>query len=213
MSNYTSEREVAQLFRRAQAGDRRCLNRLMCQHDGLVHHIIRQQWDGRLTYAETLQEGRIALWRAILGFDPERGSAFSTYASVAIARQVWHAVDREQKERQDDLAFLAPSPFPDPQDVVLQEEIEEALDALVKRLPARRRWIVRAHYGLDGRGGHTLAQMGRWLSCSRQAVHYQLRQALLRLRHPAFSATLRFLLDRNRRQDYLQALGQGGGLR
>jgi RNA polymerase sigma factor (sigma-70 family) len=213
MSNYTPGPEVAQLFRRAQAGDRRCLNRLMCQHDGLVHHIIRRQWDGPLTYAETLQEGRIALWRAILGFDPECGNAFSTYASVAIARQVWHAVDREQKERQDDQAFLAPSPVPHPRDVVLKQEVEEALYALVKRLPVKRRWVVRTHYGLDGRGGHTLAQMGRWLGCSRQAVHYHLQRALLRLRHPAFSAPLRFLLDRNRRQDYLKALGQGEWVR
>jgi RNA polymerase sigma factor (sigma-70 family) len=185
----------------------------MRQHDGLVHHIIRQQWDGPLTYAETLQEGRIALWRAILGFDPERGTAFSTYASVAIARRVWRAVDRVQEEQQDDLAFLAPSPFPHPQDLCLKQEIEEAIYALVRRLSAKRRWVVRAHYGLDGRGGHTLAQMGRWLGCSRQAVHYHLQRALLRLRHPAFSASLRSLLGRNRRQDYLKALRQGRGPR
>ena len=111
MSNCNFESEMVQLFRRAQAGDRRCLNRLMRQHDGLVHHSIRQQWDGPLTYAETLQEGRMALWRAILGSDPERGTAFSTYASVAIARQVWRAVKRAQKDQQDDLAFLAPLPF------------------------------------------------------------------------------------------------------
>jgi DNA-directed RNA polymerase specialized sigma24 family protein len=158
----------------------------MRQHDGLVHHIIRQQWDGPLTYAETLQEGRIALWRA---------------------------VDRVQEEQQDDLAFLAPSPFPHPQDLCLKQEIEEAIYALVRRLSAKRRWVVRAHYGLDGRGGHTLAQMGRWLGCSRQAVHYHLQRALLRLRHPAFSASLRSLLGRNRRQDYLKALRQGRGPR
>ena len=212
MSDYTLKPEMAQLFQRAQVGDRQSLNRLMRQHDGLVHHIIRQQWGGPLTYTETLQEGRIALWRAILGFDPERGTAFSTYASVAIARQVWHAVERAEKDKPAELIFLAPSPFPHPRDVVLHQEIEEALDASVKRLPAKRRWVVRAHYGLDGRGGHTLAQLGRWLGCSRQAVHYHLQRALLRLRHPAFSATLRFLLDRNRRQDYLKALGQGGDL-
>jgi RNA polymerase sigma factor (sigma-70 family) len=212
MSNYTPEPEMAQLFRWAQAGDRRSLNRLMRQHDGLVHHIIRQQWDGPLTYAETLQEGRIALWRAILGFDPKRGTAFSTYASVAIARQVWHAVDRAKKEQQDDLAFLAPPPLPHPRDFLLKQEIEKTLDALVERLPAKRRWVVRVYYGLDGQGGHTLAQMGRWLGCSRQAMHYHLQRALLHLRHPAFSARLRFLLGRNRRRDYLRALGREGGI-
>ena len=80
MADYACKPEMAQLFRRAQAGDRRCLSRLMRRHDGLVPHVIRQQRGGALTYAETLQEGRIALWQAIFGFDPERGTAVSTYA-------------------------------------------------------------------------------------------------------------------------------------
>ncbi|MBU0494538.1 MAG: hypothetical protein KKA73_27610 [Chloroflexi bacterium] len=88
----TTEPSEATLFRQVQAGDAVSLDQLMQQHDGLVHYIIRQQWRGTLTYVEVLQEGRIGLWRAIRGFDPTRGTAFSTYASVAIARQVWRAV-------------------------------------------------------------------------------------------------------------------------
>jgi RNA polymerase sigma factor (sigma-70 family) len=94
----TGNPKVANLFRQAQAGDAVSLARLMDQHDGLVHHILRRQWCDSLTYSEVLQEGRIGLWRAILGFDPERGVAFSTYASVAIARRVWRAVALWQAE-------------------------------------------------------------------------------------------------------------------
>jgi DNA-directed RNA polymerase sigma subunit (sigma70/sigma32) len=70
----------------------------------------------------------------------------------------------------------------------------------------KQRWVVCTYYGLDGWGGCTLAQLGRRLGCSRQAVHYHLRKALLRLRHPAFSMLLRAMLGRNRRIDYLRAL-------
>jgi RNA polymerase sporulation-specific sigma factor len=67
-------------FIQAQAGCAESLNQLMARHDGLVQAVVRQQVLGELPFEEALQAGRIGLWRAILGFDPERGFAFSTYA-------------------------------------------------------------------------------------------------------------------------------------
>lgn len=202
----TANPEVVDLFRQAQTGDRMSLAELMRQHDGLVHHIVRQQWHGASSYTDVLQEGRIGLWQAILGFDPQRGFAFSTYASVAIARRVWRGVAQAEKE-EEALALLPRfATEPDPLTWLLRWEVHAALHALVEKLPDRQRWILRAYYGLDGQGGHTLAQLAHQLGCTRQAVHYHLRRAILRLCHPAFSAILRALLERNRRQDYLQAL-------
>ena len=209
----TGNPEVANLFHQAQAGDGPSLGQLMDQHDGLVHHILRRQWCDSLTYIEVLQEGRIGLWRAILGFDPERGVAFSTYASVAIARQIWRAVALRQAEREEQ-AYLwdwedQPGPFPESLTRLLAQEVQEALFVQVEELPTPQRWIVRAYYGLDSQGSETMTELGRQLGCSRQAIGYHLRRALLRLRHPAFSARLRALLGRNRREDYLQALQPG----
>ncbi len=85
-------------------------------------------------------------------------------------------------------------------------EVKATLYGMVGRLPDKQRWVVSCYYGLDGWGGRTLAQLGERLGCSRQAVHYHLHRALLRLRHPAFSAILRALLGYNRREDYLAAL-------
>jgi len=73
----------------------------MNEHEGLVHYIVRQQWRGTLSYGQVLHEGGIGLWRAILGFDPGRGVAFSMYASVVIARQVWRAIAQAEKGRPD----------------------------------------------------------------------------------------------------------------
>ena len=55
-------------FRAAQAGCRDSLNRLMAEHEGLVHAVVRRQVLGDLLFAEALQAGRIGLWRAILGY-------------------------------------------------------------------------------------------------------------------------------------------------
>ena len=75
----TQEQAGRALFRQAQAGCRDSLNELMEKHDGLVHAVVREQMLGDLPYEEAIQAGRIGLWRAILGYDPDRG-AFSTYA-------------------------------------------------------------------------------------------------------------------------------------
>jgi len=196
----------ANLFRRAQAGDAEVLEQLMGAHEGLVHHIVRQQWRGRLSYEEAVHAGRIGLWRAIVGFDPERGRAFSTYASVAIARHVWRAVVLAEREEWRAHAPASAKPYRDPRVEVLAWEVHATLHAMVARLPSKQRWVVCTYYGLDGWGGCTLAQLGGRLGCSRQAVHYHLHKALVSLRHPVFSAMLRALLGHNRRADYLQAL-------
>lgn len=207
----TSCPEAVRLFRQAQDGERKSLDQLMRQHDGLVHHIIRRQWGGELTYAEVLQEGRIGLWRAILRFDPERGIAFSTYAGAAIAHQVWQAVKLRQRAEEEaqrargSADGLAVMPF-DPLAGLVKQAVDVELHTMVAQLPAKQRWVVRAYYGLDGQAAHSQRQLGEQLGCTRQAIHYHLRRALQRLRHPAFSASLRALLGLNRRQDYLRAL-------
>jgi RNA polymerase sigma factor (sigma-70 family) len=213
MSNCTTK-DANVRFRQAQTGDEESLAELMEQHDGLVHHVIRQQSGGPLSYGETLQEGRIGLWRAILGFDPERGTAFSTYAGVAIAHQVWRAVKgRAAQERKEAELYglwsddVAPSVWPaDLLARVLESLVKAELSALVRQLDPKRRHIVRAYFGLDGKAAQTQPQLGEQLGCTRQVIHYHLWRALQRLHHPAFSGALRALLDLNRRHDYLQAL-------
>lgn len=206
----TNPGQEANLYVQAQGGDAQSLEELMRKHEGLVHHIVRQQWRGRLSYEQAIHAGRIGLWHAILGFDPRRGYAFSTYAGVAIARHVWRAVRRAEKEQG---ALLVPGPLPSRVNLgaeVQAGEVQAALHALVARLPALQRWIVCTHYGLDGQGGCPLAELGRQRGCSRQAIHYHLHKALTALRHPALSAQLRALLDRNSRADYREALRAQG---
>ena len=71
----------------------------MNQHEGLVHAFIQRQGGGEISYEEALQAGRIGLWRAIKGYDPTRGTAFSTYAWVAICNQIRQRVRELKRER------------------------------------------------------------------------------------------------------------------
>jgi RNA polymerase sigma factor (sigma-70 family) len=72
----------------------------MEQHERLIHAFIRRQGGGVIGYEEALQAGRIGLWRAIRGYDAKRGTAFSTYAWVAICRQIQRRDKEVRRERE-----------------------------------------------------------------------------------------------------------------
>src|SRR6266536_5325713 len=61
-------------------------------HEGLVRLVVRRQQRGPLPFADALHEGRLGLWRALLGYDGQRGTRFSSYAVPAIEHAVWRAV-------------------------------------------------------------------------------------------------------------------------
>lgn len=204
MEEYTRDREK-ELFRQAQAGDQASLNTLMQKHARLVHTVVRQQWSGGWRYEEVIQEGRLGLWRAILKYDPERELAFSTYAWPAIARQVWAAVQRRQREAE---VPRLPQPEPGAEESAGEwARTSQLLREMVARLPDRERELIIQYYGLDGGGGSTQRDLSAPLGCTPQAVGYHLRKALRRLRHPSRSGELRAHLGVNRRAAYRAALG------
>lgn len=197
-------------FRRAQAGDRDSLNGLMVEHDGLVQAVVRRQVLGDLPFAEALQAGRIGLWHAILGYDPQRGVAFSTYAWPCITRQVWQAVHRaDGTAPQPAMAPASPIIWEQDPEVVWEVSVvHAALHDLVGRLPRRLRYIIIARYGLAGNPAATYGEIGAALGLSGERGRQLHTEALVRLRHPAHSQHLRSLLDRHTLADYEEADAQ-----
>ena len=175
----------------------------MAQHDGLVHAVLRRQWGGTLSYEECLHAGRIGLWQAIQGYDPTRGTAFSSYAWPAIAHQIWRAVRLATARPLPPLAS-ADQP-PDPDATLLGHEVSDTLHALVRQLPAPLRQVVVSYYGLADQPPHTFRQIGRQIGLSHEAVRLRLWAALVWLRHPSHSLPLRQLLDLNTVRQYQHA--------
>lgn len=194
----------ATLFLQAQAGCRDCLNTLMFRHDGLVQAVVRQQVLGTLPFAQALQAGRIGLWRAILGFDPSRGLAFSTYAWPCIMRQVWRAVKTHERFHSTPVidGDLPPVESPDPATEWEAAAVQQALQDLVGRLPWRLRHIVARRYGLNGHPPAIYRQIGAHLGLCGERVRQLHTEALVWLRHPAHSQVLRSLLSRHTLADY-----------
>ena len=181
------------------------LDQLMARHDGLVHAVLRGQWGGTLSYDERLQAGRIGLWRALLGYDPTRATALSTYAWPSIARQIWREVasvsarSEQPEPRLDPVETADPL---DPDEALLATEVRAALARLVESLPDHLREVVVAYYGLGERSPCSLRALARELGLSHEAVRLRLLAALVWLRHPSHSLGLRELLDRNTVADY-----------
>lgn len=194
----------ATLFRQAQNGNREALNHLMVRHDGLVHAILRRHGLGPLSYAETLQAGRIGLWHAILKFDPTRGLAFSTYAWPSIMRHMWRTVktDRRQIGRMIPSALRLPQATTDPVRLLENQALQQAVDHLVQRLSPRLQQTILAHYGFEEPRPTNFAQIGRTLGVSEERARQLHQEALIWLRQPAHSQMLRSLLDRHTLADY-----------
>jgi RNA polymerase sigma factor (sigma-70 family) len=203
MNQCTSEPMTAQAVEQA-----------MKQHDGLVHAFIQRQGGGDIPYEEALQAGRIGLWRAIQGYDPARGTTFSTYAWVAIYRGIHRRAKELSRDTDGWLQDLSASGgMPDPVEGIDRERTHDALHDLVNRLPQRLGWVIVRRYGLWGEAPCTLKELGKEMGLSGERVRQLQQEALAWLRHPAHSWHLRQLLGKNRATDYRQALAQNAALR
>jgi RNA polymerase sigma factor (sigma-70 family) len=178
----------------------------LAEHEGLVRWVVRQQWLGDLPFADALHEGRVGLWRALQGYDPTRGSRFSTYAVPAIARAVWRAVSQDQRQASAlaERLVVPTVELPDLTEQVCQAQVRAELRRLVGTLPPRLGQVTIAHYGLAGNPPQSFAAIGQALGLTRQRVQQLHVVALLWLAHPDHSLALRRLLERNRRSDYQQ---------
>jgi len=189
-------------FRCAQSGCRMCLEYLLRRHEPLVHAVVWAQrcWD--VPRADLVQEGRIALWRAILHFDPERGIAFSTLAWIAVQRRIWSAAKRQHRPQ----GWQAPPPVLDPAAqaaaVVHQAAVQAAVSDALRCLSPQLRQVLVVSYGLDGQPPRSLADLGRQYGVTRACVWQWRQKALVRLRVPAISGRLRRLCDQDQRPAY-----------
>ena len=188
-------------WRCAQAGCRACQDALIRAHTGLIHALLRRVEHRGIAYNELVQVGRLALWRAVLGYDPQRGVQFSTYAWRAIERALWAEVRRARRSEVEITVPTVPAEWPWD-----SSEVHTALFAVVQQLPERLQGVLSAVYGLEGQPACSRAALGRAWGLSGERIRQLHDKAVMRLRHPGLSAALYELCARDTRAAYLQAL-------
>jgi len=180
MLNHTCVEQVCPAkYLHAQQGCERCLEELLYAHNQLVKWTVSRQWRGCVPWADLEQEGRIALWQAILSYDVGRGIAFSGYAVMAMQWRIWRVV--RVAEREPTLLYEE-AHFPS---AAAQWELAEGqrqVAALVKRLPLRLQTLVMQAYGLGSEPALSLAAIARQQGLSRERIRQLRNDALVHLR-------------------------------
>ncbi|MFQ6134019.1 MAG: sigma-70 family RNA polymerase sigma factor [Armatimonadota bacterium] len=176
------------------------LSAAVAANDDLVHWVVQRQVLGGLRYVDAVQEGRIALWRAIERYDPHRGR-LSSYAVPAITRAVWNAVAREHRHMAERLPEIADQPLELAHDVD-RTVASQLVRAQVAALPPRLRTVMILRYGLDGGAEWTYPEISHLLGVTRQRVQQLHTEAILHLADPVHSVALRRHLGRNTVADY-----------
>lgn len=192
-------------LRHAQQGCPHCLDHLVRQNEPLVHWVLHRFYTGIIPYDEGLQAGRIGLWKALLRFDLDRGTAFSTYAVVAIRRTI-QLEDKRFRRFWRPRPYLPPPTPPDPLDEVQRTILVSAVPAWIDQLSPRLVYVLRAYYGLDGAPSRLQRTIARSLGLTRQRVQQLLQEARLLLALPIYSWEMRRLLDRTSAADVRAAL-------
>jgi RNA polymerase sigma factor (sigma-70 family) len=197
----------ARLFEQAQGGCRDSLDLLMARHEPLVWYATHRQNLGDLPMEEAVQAGRIGLWQAILGFDPQRGYQFSTYAYKAIVHQIWaevktHCEANRRAHAIREWTWLFPLWQAGPLQQQAAQERQVCLQAMLRGLPKRLQYVIRSRYALEGQPWQTLAEIGQAFGLTRERIRQLQVEALVWLRHPAHSQELRDLLERHSQQEY-----------
>lgn len=171
------EVEEAALWRRCvEEHDEDARDALIVSYRPLVFWLAKKFHVRPSSYQDLIQEGMLALIRAVDKFEPERHLKFTTYAFYRIKGQMINFLQRSEKK--------APVPVDDeflmPEDPFLPETFETmlALSDELRRLPTKEGEILQAIL-MDGREAKEVARE-RGIDISH--VYRLKRNALAKLR-------------------------------
>ncbi len=126
-------------------GDPTARDRLVEEHLPLVRYVARKHWKrirGKLDLDDLVSAGTVGLINAVEGFDPDRGLAFSTFATPRIRGAIldhlrrWDHVPRSVRRKQRSLAqareVLATQLGRAPTRVEIAEELDLDLETVCR---------------------------------------------------------------------------------
>ena len=86
--------------------------------------------------------------------------------------------------------FIEDEESPAPEEITVQDMLEERVQELLETLPHREALVLRLRYGLENGKVHTLKEIGSKMGITRERVRQIEAQALRRLRHPGMRREL-----------------------
>jgi len=87
-----------------------------------------------------------------------------------------------------------------PAEAVININLKEQTDAVLKTLTPREEKVIKMRFGLDDGSEHTLEEVGQCFAVTRERIRQIEAKALRKLRHPSRSRKLRAFLDATLRE-------------
>ena len=128
---------------------------------------------------DLIQIGCMALWRACINYDPERGTTFSTYAYSSIYKSMCCALVRENRKRNqtislsetitsksEDCEITYEEVIASSVNVAFEVEIEDIVKRLSKKMGSNTERVIEML-----RKGYTQKQIAKELNLSRSSVN------------------------------------------
>ena len=158
-------------------------NDLVEKNIGLAVHFADTFQASHMEYEDLVQEAYLGLIDAADRFDPQRGTAFSTYARWHIVKRVMHAIHNSNEivrtPRRRPSIICGPLDNPevsvmvDPRastaETMDEDEMICAVRICIKQLPSREAVVVRLRYGVNT-AKMTLAKVGDILGVTAERV-------------------------------------------
>jgi len=147
------ERESG-LWTKLGEGDEKSREDLILLYRPMVFWLIRKLYVDPQLYPDLVQEGMVALIKAVDNFDTSRGTRFSTYAYYRVRGEMINFLQRGEAK--------APIPVEIEEDSVVDPVMPDAIDTLIeineniRKLPARESRIISSIL-LEGRSVREVA--------------------------------------------------------
>lgn len=170
----------------AQAGSRSAEATLLGQLEGLLRTIAGREYHRvrsprpLLSWDDCLQEGRLAIVRAIRAYDPGGPRPWLRFVARRIRKTVLRAIERSAVEAGEDPADLDLA-WP-ARDEESDDSTSRAVAPLLDLLTVRERQVLSLSFGLADGTHRTDAEVAQNLGISRSRVTAFRNQALRRLR-------------------------------
>ncbi len=148
------------LIQRLHQGSAQALESLIQEHLGLITSVARRCALPNIPLAERIEAGKDGLIDAVMGYSPEHGTEFSTFAVYKIqnairkhfpkATQAMASLDQPVGTEQDaPRVSLLSGPTLPPDELLAQQEKERALQRGMAQLPLLPRLIFSLQVGLN----------------------------------------------------------------